>query len=99
MSRPTQLRVGVYCRISQDSDGLGLGVARQEMDCRELVNGHGWSVHDTYVDNDQSAFTGKRRPSYERLLADLTAGEIDAVVVWHQDRLTRHPRSWSISLR
>ena len=27
---------------------------------------------DTYTDNDVSAFTGRRRPQYERLLADIT---------------------------
>ena len=35
---------------------------------------------------------GKRRPEWERLLADIAAGEIDAVVGWHVDRLTRSPR-------
>jgi len=49
-------------------------------------------VVDVYVDNDVSAWSGKRRPEYSRLLEDLGSGDVDAVVVWHADRLHRHPR-------
>lgn len=38
-----------------------------------------------------SAFSGKKRPAYERMLADLRDGVRDAVVVYHADRLTRRP--------
>ena len=64
---------------------------RQEADCRELAERKGWPVAEVYVDNDISAYSGKVRPAYRRLLADLEAGTIDAVVVWHLDRLHRSP--------
>lgn len=82
--------VGIYCRISQD-DGSALGVKRQERDCRELAERRGWTVGRVYVDNDVSAYKAKRRPAYRQLLEDLKAGAVDAVVVWHLDRLTRRP--------
>lgn len=41
------------------------------------------------VDNDISAFSGKRRPQYERFLELIERGEIDAVVAYHVDRLYR----------
>ena len=44
-----------------------------------------------YVDNDLSAYTGKHRPEYERMLADLADGLVDAVLVYNIDRLTRRP--------
>ena len=44
------------------------------------------------MDNDVSAWSGKVRPEYRRLLEDLKEGLRDAVVVWHVDRLHRHPR-------
>lgn len=44
-----------------------------------------------YVDNDRSAYSGKPRPAYRRLLADADAGRIDAIVAWHADRLHRSP--------
>jgi DNA invertase Pin-like site-specific DNA recombinase len=81
----------VYCRISDDRAGGGLGVERQRKDCVQLATVLGWQVIDTYTDNDISAFSGRRRPEYERLLADLTSGRIDAVVTWHLDRLNRSP--------
>jgi DNA invertase Pin-like site-specific DNA recombinase len=85
-------RVGLYCRISDDREGAGLGVARQEADCRERAAQLGWTVAGLYVDNDLSAFSGKSRPEYRRLLADLGSGVIDAVIAWHTDRLHRSPR-------
>jgi DNA invertase Pin-like site-specific DNA recombinase len=48
-------------------------------------------VAEEYVDNDISAYRGKRRPSYERMLEDIRKGRRDAVVVYHTDRLTRRP--------
>lgn len=85
----TSLRAAIYCRISDDRSGAGLGVARQRADCEQLVQREGWEVAAVHVDNDLSAFSGKRRPGYEQLLADLRAGSVDAVVAWHLDRLHR----------
>lgn len=84
-------RAGIYVRISQDREGAGLGVARQEEDCRALCERRGWSVADVYADNDVSAYSGKPRPAWGRLLEDVQAGTIDAIAVWHVDRLTRSP--------
>jgi site-specific DNA recombinase len=83
--------VALYCRISQDGEGQGLGVARQEADCRHLAERRGWDVVEVYVDNDLSAYSGKARPAYQRLLADIEAGNVEAVVAWHPDRLHRSP--------
>lgn len=70
-----------------------MGVARQEQDCRELAERLGWPVAEVYRDNDDvSAFSGKRRPGYQRLLEDIEAGRRDAVLVYHADRLTRRPK-------
>jgi len=82
----------VYARISSDPGGTRLGVERQAADCEALCERLGWSVHDVYVDNDISAWSGKARPEYQRLCDDLKAGVVDALVVWHADRLHRHPR-------
>ncbi|WKN47845.1 recombinase family protein [Nocardioides sp. Arc9.136] len=89
MSTPN--RAAVYARISSDIEGTGAGVARQVEDCRKLAAGLGWQVAGEYVDNDISAYSGKRRPEYERMLADLADGLVDGVLVYHIDRLTRRP--------
>jgi DNA invertase Pin-like site-specific DNA recombinase len=85
-------KAGIYVRISSDVVGEGLGVARQETACRELVDRNGWGVSDVYVDNDVSAFSGKTRPAYLRMLEDIESGRIDGVIAWHGDRLHRSPR-------
>jgi len=84
--------VAIYCRISDDREGAGLGVARQELDCRQRAAVLGWTVAGVYVDNDLSAYSSKNRPEYQRLLADLRAGRADAIIAWHTDRLHRSPR-------
>ncbi|MDP9250113.1 MAG: recombinase family protein, partial [Chloroflexota bacterium] len=83
---------GIYVRISEDREGAGLGVKRQEADCRERAERLGWEVAEVYIDNDLSAYNGKDRPAYTRLLEDLREGTIGAVLAWHTDRLHRSPR-------
>ena len=85
----TPSAVAIYARISSDTEGVGAGVTRQVEDCRKLAERLGWAVADVYVDNDISAYSRKRRPEYERMLADLADGVVDGVLVYHVDRLTR----------
>jgi DNA invertase Pin-like site-specific DNA recombinase len=84
------IRAAVYARISSD-DGTALGVTRQVEDCRKLAADLGWQIVDEYIDNDVSAYTGKRRPAYGRMVEDVSDGRIDAVLAYHADRLTRRP--------
>lgn len=43
-------------------------------------------------DNSRSAWQrDRKRPGWDALLADIESGEVDAVVVWHGDRLLRQP--------
>lgn len=86
------MRAAIYARISRDLAAEGLGVARQEQDCRALVERNGWTVAGLYVDNDVSAYSGKARTGYHRMLEGIKAGDIDAVVAWHPDRLHRAPK-------
>ena len=85
-------RAAIYCRLSQDRTGAGVVVERQERDCRELAASLGWEVVAVFVDNDVSAYRKKPRPGYTTLLKTLEAGEADAVLVWHADRLHRSPK-------
>lgn len=82
----------LYLRISRDMEGEGLGVARQLADCQALAEQRGWQVlPEPYVDNDLSAYSGKPRPAYLRLLEDVRAGRVARIVAWHPDRLHRSP--------
>lgn len=83
------MRAAIYCRISADHTGESLGVTRQLEDCNAVVEQAGWTVHEVYSDNDISASSGKPRPEYRRMLRAVTAGEVQAIVAWHPDRLYR----------
>ena len=84
------MRAAAYLRISEDRAGDQLGVVRQRQDCEELCRSKGWTPVE-YVDNDTSATSGKPRPAYEQMLADIRDGSIGAVVAWDLDRLHRRP--------
>jgi len=87
------IRAGLYARISLDWEGKGLGVERQLQDCRAIAKRLGWTVIDEYIDNSIGASkyskTGKHRAEYNRMLGDIEAGRLDAVVIWMEDRLQR----------
>ena len=88
----TTKRAAIYCRISQDRAGAGLGVDRQRVDCEALAAKLGMTIIATHTDNDLSAYSGKPRPGYRALLDDIEASRVDAVLIWHTDRLHRSPR-------
>lgn len=83
------VRAACYCRISSDPDDKREGTARQREDTAALCEVKGWQIVDYYVDDNRSASNGKRREQWERLLADVEAGKIDAVAAWDQDRVNR----------
>lgn len=92
MNRP--MRAGVYCRLSYAPDGSVEKVERQEADCRELAARMSWPVSDAHVfqDNSRSAWQrARKRPAWDAMLKAIEAGEIDAVIVYHGDRLIRQP--------
>lgn len=102
----TTTTAGVYVRISDDRAEDAAGVGRQERDCRDLAERLGWHVgENVYVENDTSAYkrrtvrlpdgaTGLRvvRPQFRRLLDDLAAGNVDALIAYDLDRVARDPR-------
>ncbi len=75
----------IYARQSLDRDGSALAVGRQLALCRQLCDEQGWTVSAELVDNDLSATSGVRRPSFEQLIA----ANPERIVVWHIDRLVR----------
>ncbi|TFC20186.1 recombinase family protein [Cryobacterium sp. MDB2-10] len=79
----------IYTRQSLDKTGEEAGVTRQLKDCRALAKRKKLDVVTELSDNDISATTGVRRPSFESLLQIVENGGADTVIVWHPDRLYR----------
>ncbi|MEC3853466.1 recombinase family protein [Paenarthrobacter ureafaciens] len=89
MASRTVRNAAIYTRISRDIEGKGLGVERQLQDCQKLAERMGLSVVSTYSDNDVSAYSGKKRPAYERMLQEIQNGHVQTVIAWNTDRLHR----------
>lgn len=86
------LRAGIYCRLSLARDGDTTKVDDQERICRELAGRLGWEAAEVYSDNSVSAWKlGVKRPGWDSMLADIDAGKLQAIVVYHGDRLMRRP--------
>jgi site-specific DNA recombinase len=90
------IRCYIYARISSDREGAGLGCERQIEDCYALAKQLStseveYAVVEVFEDNDLSAYSGKPRPDYLRMLQGLRGGLADCVLSWHTDRLHRRP--------
>ncbi|WP_165964233.1 recombinase family protein [Actinomadura sp. KC216] len=85
---------GIYCRLSYAPDGSLEKVERQEADARRVADRLAWPISERHVfhDNNRSAWQrGRKRPGWDAMLAAIDAGEMDAIIVYHGDRLIRQP--------
>lgn len=85
-------RAAIYTRVSQDRDGTEQAVTRQREDADALIQQRGWEFVIEYRENDTSAAGKKARPKFRAMLAAVERGEIDVIVAWALDRLTRTAR-------
>jgi DNA invertase Pin-like site-specific DNA recombinase len=83
-------RAARYGRISLDKAGDEHGVANQLADQERLAAACDYRIVMTEVDNDISAFTGRHRPGYEKIMAAARRGEIDVILVMHPSRWWRN---------
>lgn len=85
------MRTALYLRISRDLTGEGAGVKRQRQDGLRLIKIRKWTLVATYCENDTSAAGKVKRPEFDKLMASIERGEVDAVVIWKIDRISRNP--------
>lgn len=83
---------GIYTRLSLAIMGDTTKVEDQERISREVCAQRDWEPAAVYTDNNTSAWQrNRRRPGWDAMLADVEAGKIGAIVVYHGDRLVRQP--------
>jgi len=94
MSATPTVRAVTYCRISHDPTGMEAGVDRQRVDTDRLAEERGWLVVQRVVDNDRSAsrYARRSREGWVAVMELVEAGEVEAVVAYDLDRLTRQPK-------
>ena len=87
MSRKKQVYekiTALYCRISLDDggDNESMSISNQKIMLRDFAEKHGMFQYEYYVDD---GYTGRNfnRPAFQRMIADIEAGE---------DRLRHHQR-------
>jgi site-specific DNA recombinase len=83
------VQAAIYIRISKLKREL-LDAQRQQPPCEAFAQAQGWQVAEVYIDDGRSAWRqGIRRDDFERMLTDVRAGRVDAIVSWQMDRLLR----------
>ncbi len=93
------IRACIYCRLSLARFGDTANVDEQERIGRGLAAARDWTVADghVYKDNSKGAWRhDRKRPGWDAMLAAIERGEIDAIVVYHGDRLMRQP--WDLEV-
>jgi site-specific DNA recombinase len=85
-----------YKRISDDPEGLELGVTRQDEDIDKLAEQLGATVVGSFTDNDVSASTLSKKPreDYDLMMTAAQSGECDMILAYSNSRLTRRPAEW-----
>jgi len=93
MPSPKKPRAVIYTRLSRHRDDEPSGSTRRQTEaCRELAAARGYRVVAVETDDDRSAYSGRPRPAYMRVMEMVNAGTVDVVVAWAADRLHRAPR-------
>ena len=105
----TALQAAIYCRLSLSRYGDTTKVDEQERICRELAAQRGWDLaagcghpeqNGVYTDNSKSAWQkNRKRPAWDQMLADVDAGKLQAIIVYHGDRLVRQPYDLEMLLK
>jgi site-specific DNA recombinase len=92
VANETTARAAIYARISREDEGNVDNTDIQVDECLEFIAQQGWVYVDKYVDDNRSAYSGRRRKHYDRLIADIQADKIEIIVCTEMTRLNR--RLW-----
>ena len=91
-------RAAIYVRVSSEMQAERVSPHMQEEDCRAYCETKGYSIVEIYRDVERYRVGGRfvepsgtraDRPQLRRMLKHATAGNIDVIVAWREDRLYR----------
>ncbi|WJQ03258.1 recombinase family protein [Geobacillus stearothermophilus] len=83
------MKVATYVRVSTDEQAKeGFSIPAQRERLRAFCESQGWEIVQEYIEEGWSA-KDLNRPQMQRLLKDIKKGNIDIVLVYRLDRLTR----------
>lgn len=81
-------RVALYVRVSSQEQVEGYSIGEQTERLQKYAEAMNWTIYKTYVDPGYSG-GNMDRPGLHELIKDVENGEIDTVVVYKLDRLSR----------
>jgi len=90
------MRAAVYCRLSKapkvgdSSTNPRSSLDRQEQDGRRIAAEQGWDVVAVFREIVPASDPFKARKEWTQLLELIEAKEVDAVILWMEDRANRH---------
>lgn len=83
------IRAAIYVRVSTADQVDNTSLDEQRRVCRAAIEVRdGWDFVEEYADEGRSG-TDSERPAWRRMLADVKAGKVNAVVVAKLDRFAR----------
>jgi site-specific DNA recombinase len=86
---PANPIVGLYIRVSTDRQAKeGDSLEEQESELKKFCEYRNFCIYRCYIERGKSG-GNTNRPEYQRLMADIAAGKLNAVVVKKLDRLSR----------
>lgn len=89
---PDNLRYAIYVRKSTDNeDNQERSLGDQLDECKKLASDNGIIVlEENIIQESESAKESGIRPKYRKLMDRIVSGELDAIISWHPNRLTRN---------
>lgn len=88
------MKVAIYCRLSdEDQDKVSqhddsASIRNQKAMLIQYASSNGWTIYDIYSDEDYTG-SDRKRPEFNRLIADAMAGKFNIVLCKTQSRFTR----------
>jgi len=81
---------GVYIRVSTlDQVREGFSLSEQKLQLKSYCKSKGYKIYKIYSDEGISAKTGNKRPSFDEMMNDVKLKNINIIVSFKMDRLTR----------
>ena len=83
-------KTGIYLRVSTEEQAReGFSIHAQKEKLTSYANINDWDIYDFYIDDGISGKNITDRPSINRLIEDVKCGNVNNVLIYKLDRLTR----------
>ena len=85
------METAIYARVSTEEQAQeGFSIRAQEQKLKDFARIKDWSIYKIYMDEGISGKNLVDRPAVQELIADVESGEVQNVLVFKIDRLTRN---------